>query len=674
VNRWLPSGALFLCVLSIFVRGGAPAGAAVPQARPTPHATALPEIGRTRITVATAASRPLATLPLPADVVGRAEIAATAGRTIESALAAIPGFAQTGTDARFTHPEDGSITLGGVGGGIGAANALILLDDVPITNFEGGWVDWSRVPKLLVDRIEDVRSGSSSLYGTEAIGGVVAIETRVPAGPETDADLFGGNLGSFGGALAVAEPLGSTSAASLYFDEQRSSGYVSAAAPNPSQPTSLYLGRRAFLRAYSGAANRRWEFGTAVFLDHREGDPSGPSYFTGRSTFARYKETAAHGQVLAGSASVDQTDYAFDLVSDAGVDQGHSRTGWSTLGATVQDTFGGPDLRVTAGIDSRLANGHRDTLDPGFDPIVTYGGLQRGFGAFAQADALAGRTELLLSARDDAYLQGPATTTTYALAPLTTPYPSAADHHVSPRAALGYALSPTVHFRTSFSNSFSAPNWNSLYGGFYVGGGVFFAGNPTLKPETSDRVEAGVDLTLGRRSVLTFDEYRNALENRTVFSYVSPVLFERVNVGAATSAGYELSYQTQLSPVWSARAATSIARSAILSAPTASGVGKVLPQDPFQTAFGQLRYDDGRVAFATSVRYIGTQYEDDANTLAFGNALLVDASAAKHLNRNLEAYVEGQNLLNRRYLSEATIYGPPATIVVGVRTAGKPSP
>ncbi|HEV3086021.1 MAG TPA: TonB-dependent receptor plug domain-containing protein, partial [Candidatus Elarobacter sp.] len=337
-------------------------------AEPTPAPSLPPEIGRVK--VATLTSRPLKTLPLPADVIGGPEIRATAGRTIESSLAAIPGYAQTGTDARFTHPHDGSITLGGAGGGIGAAKALVLLDDVPITNFNGGWVDWSRVPKLLVDRVEAVRSGASSLYGTQAIGGVIAIETRVPRASELAADVYGGNLGTFGAALAVSDRIGARSAISVYVDDQKSDGFRSALAPNPSQPTSRYRGQRAFVRAYSGDENHRFEMGTAVFTDHREGDPSGPSYFAGRSTFARYRETAAHGQQLSASASVDETDYAFDLAGAAGQSLGHSRLGWSTLGATVQETVGKPQLRITAGVDGRLANGHRDTLDASFGPLV----------------------------------------------------------------------------------------------------------------------------------------------------------------------------------------------------------------------------------------------------------------------------------------------------------------
>ncbi len=656
-----------LCVWLVpsVARAGDPPLAPEPGcATPAPGGSPQP-IGS--VSVATRTTRALVTLPVPADLLTRGEIAATPGRTIESALAAIPGFAQTGTDARFTHPHDGSISLGGVGGGIGAAKALVLLDGVPVTNFNGGWVDWSRVPKLLVDRIEVVRGGASALYGTQAIGGVVAIETRVPRGREVAGDVFGGSLGTFGAALAVADRIGPHAAVSAYVDDQKADGFRAAVAPNPSQPTSRYRGQRAFVRGYFGPDDHQLELGTAAFTDHREGDSSGPSFFVGRSSFARYRATAQHGQALAATGAVDQTDYAFDLVGNTGASLGHSRLGWSTTSATVQDTFGERHLQITTGLDGRVANGHRDTLSAAGAPQAAYGGLQRGLGAFVQVDATAGRAELLASARYDAYAQGPAQAVRFAPLPVASPYAASTAHHVSPRFAARYTLSPALNLRASFADAFSAPNWNSLYGGFFIGGGVFFAGNPALRPETADRVEAGFDLAAGPRSRLALDVYRAGLENRTVFTFVNPKLFERINVGAARTAGYELSFQTELAPSWSFRAAAAIARGTILSAPSPAAVGKAIPQDPFQTSFAQLRFDDGRRTFALGARYAGTQYGDDANTLVYGNALLVDASASLAVGHGLQAYVEAQNLANRRYRADPTVYGPPSTLIVGLR-------
>ncbi len=658
----------WIAALACAIAFAATSGVASAQSEPTPAPSTPPTIGS--VSVATQTKRALTTLPVPADLLGRAEIRATPGRTVESSLAAVPGYSQTGTDARFSHPHDGAVGLGGVGGGVGTAQALVLLDSVPITNFNGGWVDWSRVPKLLVDRIEAVRTGASALYGTQAIGGVIAIETRVPRGSEVATDVYGGTLGSFGAALAASERTGARSAVSLYVDDQKSDGFRAAVVPNPSQPTSRYRGQRAFVRAYSGDDDHRLEAGTAVFVDHREGDPSGPSFFVGRSTFARYRASAAHRQELAASASVDQTDYAFVLVNGAGATVSQSRLGWSTLGAAVQDTFGAPQLRLTVGADGRLANGHRDTLSPSLAPLHRYEGLQRGLGTFAQADVIARRTEVLATLRYDAYFQGPATALDGTRQPaVVTPYRDDTAHHVSPRLAVRYTLSPALNLRASYSNAFSAPNWNSLYGGFFIGGGIFFAGNPALKPETADRDEIGFDLAPSAGSRFTFDVYRAQIQNRVVFAPVAKRLFQRVNLGSATAAGYEASYQAQLAPDWSLRASAAIARGTILAAPFRSGVGKVLPQDPFQTAFVQFRYERGRTTFTAGGRYSGMQYGDDANSLVYGNALTFDTSLAIRLSRDLELYGEAQNVNNRRYLTDPTAYGPPSTVIVGVRTA-----
>ena len=55
------------------------------------------------------------------------------------------------------------------------------IDDVPFNDPFGGWVYWTRVPLMSVDRIEVVDGSNSSLYGNYAMGGVINIATSQPA-------------------------------------------------------------------------------------------------------------------------------------------------------------------------------------------------------------------------------------------------------------------------------------------------------------------------------------------------------------------------------------------------------------------------------------------------------------------------------------------------------------
>src|SRR5207302_319506 len=55
---------------------------------------------------------------------------------------------------------------------------VVLADGVPINDPFGGWVFWGRIPREAINRIEVVRGGASSLYGTDALGGVINLITR----------------------------------------------------------------------------------------------------------------------------------------------------------------------------------------------------------------------------------------------------------------------------------------------------------------------------------------------------------------------------------------------------------------------------------------------------------------------------------------------------------------
>jgi iron complex outermembrane recepter protein len=91
------------------------------------------------------------------------------------------------SSGNFGFPPDG----GGVGAGattvdlrhIGPKRVLVLVDGIRWVNESsasgvGGVVDLNTIPLAIVDRIEVLEDGASSIYGSDAIGGVVNIITR----------------------------------------------------------------------------------------------------------------------------------------------------------------------------------------------------------------------------------------------------------------------------------------------------------------------------------------------------------------------------------------------------------------------------------------------------------------------------------------------------------------
>ncbi len=89
--------------------------------------------------------------------------------------------------------------------GSGASNTLVLIDGVRIGSATLGQADLSTISLGQVERIEILRGPGSSLYGADAIGGVVNIVTRRGEGAAyVHGNLAGGNDASSEGHAAVS--------------------------------------------------------------------------------------------------------------------------------------------------------------------------------------------------------------------------------------------------------------------------------------------------------------------------------------------------------------------------------------------------------------------------------------------------------------------------------------
>jgi len=118
---------------------------------------------------ATRTNRNLQSLPLPGAVIDSATIMRAGVNRLSEILAE-----QTGL---VTVPDFG----GGEGlqmQGLDSAYTLILIDGVPLVGRSAGTFDLSRITVGNIERIEIVKGASSSLYGSEALAGVINIITK----------------------------------------------------------------------------------------------------------------------------------------------------------------------------------------------------------------------------------------------------------------------------------------------------------------------------------------------------------------------------------------------------------------------------------------------------------------------------------------------------------------
>lgn len=123
------------------------------------------------ILTATRVERKVVNLPLPYTLITQEGISKSGSTKLNEILAE-----QTGL---LTIP-----TFGGVEGiqiqGLDAAYTLILVDGLPLVGRSAGTLDLSRVSVGNIDKIEILKGASSSLYGSEALAGVINIITQKP--------------------------------------------------------------------------------------------------------------------------------------------------------------------------------------------------------------------------------------------------------------------------------------------------------------------------------------------------------------------------------------------------------------------------------------------------------------------------------------------------------------
>jgi len=123
------------------------------------------------VVTATRSERPLSTLNMPVTVIGQKQIKAMGSLRLNDVLAE-----QTGLAIVNDHGQGIQIQ------GFNPDYTLILVDGEPLIGRAAGTLELSRLAVGNIKQIEIIKGPSSSLYGSEALAGVVNIITATPDG------------------------------------------------------------------------------------------------------------------------------------------------------------------------------------------------------------------------------------------------------------------------------------------------------------------------------------------------------------------------------------------------------------------------------------------------------------------------------------------------------------
>ena len=397
--------------------------------------------------------------------------------------------------------------------GVDEGRTAVLFDGFPINDAWGEWIDWGRVPKGMLDRVEVVEGGTSNLYGNGAMGGVISFFSRPLAPGAVNMLAEGGSRDIRHGFVSAGIPLYGPLTANVSGDYQEGGGYTLIA---PGQRGSIDVPSGIIQRNLYTRLNYAPSDKISVFVTgHRFGDNrnlgSPLAYQTrdqgdvdlgvdvGRYATGMFSVRAWDGEqdehqrsttIRAGGRIAEDSNVVANIPSH---DWGASAV-WTHNGLFGLESF-------TAGADYRHMQGNFDEVDyntacPGANcgtivRRVLSGGDQALSGAFAQAIA-APLTPLRieLSARIDQWNNNDGHSIDAASGAVA--YADRSKTAFSPRLGIRYQLLNSLSFHGAVYHAFRAPNLAELYRK-QISATQITVPNPDLAPETALGREAGLD-------------------------------------------------------------------------------------------------------------------------------------------------------------------------------------
>ncbi|MBI9089737.1 MAG: TonB-dependent receptor [Desulfobacterium sp.] len=135
------------------------------------------------------------------EIITRQDIENMAGATLDTVLRDVAGVTSNRTSTSQMRTVVGMRGLGSFEQG----RTLVLMDGIPINKTDSGGVNWNSINPDTVERIEVFKGPGSSVYGSNAMGGVINIISKRSAAPCSGAVATEvGSHGTWGGRFNVA--------------------------------------------------------------------------------------------------------------------------------------------------------------------------------------------------------------------------------------------------------------------------------------------------------------------------------------------------------------------------------------------------------------------------------------------------------------------------------------
>lgn len=564
------------------------------QAQDTPADTIIVTASRTAIT----ADEALASVT----TITREDIERSQAKTVVELLTGIAGL-DSNVSGGYGKVADFFLR------GTNSDHVLVLVDGMRIGSATLGTVSWQFLPLQQIERIEIVRGPRSSLYGADAIGGVIQIFTR--KGKEGFHAGVTGGYGTYDSREYTTNISGANGGSHFSFAAGRfqSDGINARKTEVAGEPDADGYRNDSF----SARVGHRFAGGTEfeAHLLHAQGHTDYDGSFSNETDFI---QNAVGAELRLTPTNMWNTAFRFGRNRDETDD---------FLNGTYVSTFNTNRRQQSWQNDLTLAPRQLLTLgvDRQTDLVESSSSFNRtsrdNIGYFAQQQSGFGLHELLVSLRREDN--------------------QAFGAHDTGNLGWGYALAgERLRLITSYGTAFKAPTFNQLYDPF--------VGDPDLRPEESESIELSVrgKEKRGRWSVRA---YQTNVENLILFQ---PPTFQAMNVNRARIRGFETEAGTTTTD-WG-----TVALNLTLLDPRNAETDKLLPR----RAARSLRFDwhrsIGPLNFGFEWLVQSYRYDDPANTVRMGGYGLVNVHTEYGLGKSWFLRARADNILDKEYETAAT--------------------
>lgn len=597
----------------------------------------------------------------------------------------------------------GSSTVSMRGMGNEAGRTLVLLDGVPVNKADGGSVNWNAIPFADLEQVEVIKGPGSSIYGGNAMGGVINMITQTPQKKfeawvsqrigtfetyQTQLALSGREerfywalkgmyRTSDGYVTTPADEIDDFSVAS-FLDEQHFGGRLGY---NLTKNQTLeiaggyYEGKRGTgenfkgygfendnIAADDGAYNQYSKKDLRMVYRNAINEVShiNVTLYGQQEVYANIRENLRNDRI---------TRYDVESVrDDLGLNSSlHFPIGNSHLITTGIDYRYGAvdgndryvtssDLVINKGIMNQLGVYAQDEISLGQSPFALLLGLRFDFTSFGQGEFL-----VLEPTRETEFLQD-----------FHGDLPDATFTAFSPRISLQFFKKENFRLYAGYSRGFRPAVLDDLCRTGRISGGMKLA-NPNLKPEYLDNFELGADFFQGRNLKISptiyyalgrdYHAYISTGDSMLMNNRMRPIRIKD-NIGEVRIFGAELELSLQLTKGLSWQMAyshthTEIKRFDLLDPSEDDDiVGNALVYQPSDFLYSAVRWESPVLNGFLSINYKGAQWLNEVNTESIDAFLYVDMRIWRSIYKGLEASVGVHNLFDHDYIDSRNMIAP----------------